>query len=55
MTSNIHMHNKNQLNDNVYFSLIETFLKNNDRPSKLDKTYIWVGKCRKNANDNGGI
>ena len=42
--------------DNVDFiGLAETFLRSNIRPTKLDDRYEWVGKCRSNGKDKGGL
>ena len=42
-------------NDADIMGLGETFLKYNDRPTKLSKNMSWVGKFRKTNSFKGGI
>jgi hypothetical protein len=37
-------HNKTDI-----FGVVESFLSPDDKPPRLDKSYRWVGKCRKTA------
>ena len=35
--------------------MVESFLSSDDKPPRLDKSYRWVGKCRKNGLKKGGV
>jgi hypothetical protein len=39
----------------MFFCLVETFLKIDNKPRDLHTKYRWTGKCRKLSNDKGGI
>ena len=35
--------------------MVESFLSSDDKPPRFDKSYRWVGKCRKNGLKKGGV
>ena len=39
----------------MFFCLVETFLKTDNKPRDLHAKYRWIGKCRKLSKDKGGI
>jgi hypothetical protein len=43
-----------QQNKTDIFGVVESFLSSDDKPPRLDKSYRWVGKCRKNGLKKGG-
>ncbi len=56
ISSKIHEFNKHILDENVdIFGCVETFLSSNNKPSKLDKNFKWVGKSRSKPASKGGI
>jgi exonuclease III len=44
-----------QQNKTDIFGVVESFLSSDDKPPRLDKSYRWVGKCRKNGLKKGGV